>query len=96
MQYLLATKSIDNIAGAFNYHLLKLLSNKFLDIFTAHFEMVNKLTHISGSLIDHVYITRTLMKLFFTHATVENIFLSGHDIVRYVIQKNTVDFHTFP
>ena len=58
LQYLLATYFIDIIAGDFNYDLLKVLQNKFLDIFTDHVQIVNKPTRISGSLIDHVYIKK--------------------------------------
>ena len=54
LQYLLETNSIDIIAGNF----LKVSQNKFQDIFTDHVQMVNKPTHISGSLIDHVYINK--------------------------------------
>ena len=67
LQYLLATHFIDIIAGEFNYDPLKVSQNKFLDIFTDHAQMVNKETHISGSLIDHVYITKGLMETFFTN-----------------------------
>ena len=42
LQYLLATRSIDIIAGDFNYDLLKVSQNKFLDISTDHVQMVNK------------------------------------------------------
>ena len=44
--------------------------------------MVNKAAHISGSLIDHVYIKRALMEDFFT-----NNFFSDHDTVSIVIEK---------
>ena len=54
LQYLLATHSIDIIAGDFSYDLLKVSQFIFLDIFTDHVQMVNKPTHISGSLIDHI------------------------------------------
>ena len=40
-QYLLATHSIDIIAGYFNYDLLKVLQNKVLDIFRDYAQMVN-------------------------------------------------------
>ena len=53
--------------GEFNYDPLKVSQNKFLDTFTDHAQMVNKATHISGSLIDHVYITKGLMETFFTN-----------------------------
>ena len=36
LQNLLATNSIDIIAGDFNYDLLKVSQNTFLDIFTDH------------------------------------------------------------
>ena len=56
--------------------------------------MVNKPTHISGSLIDHVCIKKTLVEEFFINVTVEIISFSDHDAVRIVIEQNDVDFHT--
>ena len=76
------------MAGDFNYDLFKVLQNKFLDIFTDHVQMINKPTHISGSLIDHVYIKKALMEEFFTNVSVENIYFSDHDAVRIAIHKN--------
>ena len=55
--------------------------------------MVNKPKHISGSLIDHVFIKKALMKEFLTNVTFENIHFSEHDPVRIPIEKNYVDFH---
>ena len=54
------------ISGDFNYDLLMVLLNNFIDIFTDHIQMVNKPTHISGSLVDHIYIKKDLMEEFFT------------------------------
>ena len=65
-------------------------------MFTGHVQMVNKPTHISGSLIDHVYIKKSLTEKFFTSATVENIYFSDYDAVRLTIEKNSVDFRTIP
>ena len=48
LQYSVATYSVDVIAGDFSYQVSK---NKLLDFFTDHVQMVNKPTHISGSLI---------------------------------------------
>ena len=45
-------------------------------------------------MIDHVCIKKALTEEFFTNANVENIYFSGHDAVRTVIEKNSVDFHT--
>ena len=69
LQYLIATHSIDITTGDFSYDLLKLLENKFLDIFTNHLQMVNKPTQISGSSINHVYIKKILLEEFFKTST---------------------------
>ena len=64
LQVLLAINSITIIAEDLNYNLLKASQNKFLDIFTDDFEMLNKPTHTSRSLIDHVSIKKLLGKEF--------------------------------
>ena len=66
LQYLVATYSIDIIAGECNYYLLKVLENNLLDIFTDHVQMVNKSTHVSGYLVEHVYIKKSLLEERFT------------------------------
>ena len=93
-QCLVATYSIEIIAWDFNYDILKVLENKLLDIFTNHVQMVNKPTHISESLIDHVYLKKSLIEDFLFNATVENIYFSDNDAVRIIIEKNAVDFCT--
>ena len=55
LQYLQATIFIDIKAGDFNFNLLKVSQNTFLNIFADYVQMVNKPTHISGSSIAHVY-----------------------------------------
>ena len=60
----------------------KIVTNKFLDIFTDRVQMVNKLTHISGSFIDHIYIKKALMEEYFTNVTIEKISFSDHDAVK--------------
>ena len=41
-----------------------------------------KPTHISGSLINYVYIKKSLMEEFFTNATIENVYFSNHNAIR--------------
>ena len=97
LEYLLATNSIDIVAGDFNFDLLKVSENNlFLNHFTEHVQIVTKPAHISGSLIDHVYIKKTLVEEFFANAIVENIYFLYHDAIRIAIGKNNVDFHTIP
>lgn len=56
---------------------------------------MTKATHISVSLIDHIYIQKTLQKEFSTNVTVENMYFLDHGTVRIVIQESAVDFGTF-
>ena len=58
--------------------------------------MVNKPIHISGYLIDHIYINKALTEELFTNVTVENIYFSDYDAVRIAIHKNRVEFHVNP
>ena len=75
LQDLLATNSVDIVAGGFNFDLLKVSENNLLlNIFMEHVQIVNKPTHISGSLIDHAYIKKILMEEFSANATVEKCF----------------------
>ena len=97
LQYLLATNSIDIVVGDFNFDYLKVSEDYLLlNYFMKHVQIVNKATHIYGSLIDYVYIKKTLMGEFPVNATVENICFSDHDAIRIVIEKNNVNFQTIP
>ena len=96
LQCLLATHSTDIIAGNRNYDLLKVLEKQLLDIFTDHVQMVNMPAYISGSLIDNVYLKKTLMVEFSSNSTVESIYFSDHDAVKTAIEKDNVGFQTVP
>ena len=68
--------------------------NKLSDIFKDHAQMVNKSTYISGSLIDHVDIKKTMMTEFSINATLENIYFSDYDAIKIAIEQNNNHFHT--
>ena len=77
LQYLLATNSVDIVAGDFNFDLLKVSENNLLlNHFMEQAQIVNQPSHISGSLKDHVYIKKILMEEI-SNATVANIYFSG-------------------
>ena len=96
LQHLLATKSVHIVVGDFNFDLLKVFENNLLlNHFMENVQIVNKPTHISGSLIDHVHIKKALMEEFSANATVENIYFYDHDAIRIVTEKN-FDFQIIP
>lgn len=70
--------------------------NKLFDIFTDHVQMVNKSTHISGRLIDHVCVKKNLMGEFSINSSVENSYFLDYDALRIVIWQSKIDFHTIP
>ena len=76
------------------YNLLKASQNKFLDIFTDDFQMLNKPTHTSRSLIDHDSVKKAFMEGLFINITAEKKFFSD-DAIRTVIEKSSVDFHIY-
>ena len=92
LQFLVATYCIDIIAGDFSYGLLK----KGEKLFKDHVQMLNKPTNIYGSLIDHVYIKKSLIEEFLTSATFKTIYFSAHGAVRIIIEKNADDFCSIP
>ena len=92
LQFLLATNYIDILVGDFNHNLLKVSERHLLDTFTHHIQKVIKPTHISRSLIDHVYIRKTLMEESSTNVSVKNIYFLDDDSLRNAIEKNVIDF----
>lgn len=58
--------------------------------------MVNKRTHVSGSLTDQVYIKNTLMGEFLVSATFKNVYFLDHSALRIIVGKNDVHFHIVP
>ena len=93
LRFLLATNYIDILVGDFNHNLLKVSERNLLDTFTHHIQKVIKPTHISRSLIDHVYIKKTLMmEESSTNVSVKNIYFLDDDSLRNAIEKNVIDF----
>ena len=54
--------------------------------------MVRKPAHRSESLIDCVYIKKTLMEKLTTNVSVENIYFSDHDTLRIATEEKSVHF----
>ena len=92
LEYLIATNTVDIIAGDFNYDLFKANPDKLMDFLKNYSQLVREATHISGSLIDHVYVRKNLLEEFNVNVKVQNVYFSDHDAVRIMITKDEVDF----
>ena len=84
-RYLVDSKDVDVILGNFNMNALDI--NLELEFLSDKYVMLtNEPTHISGSLLDHVYIKKALLKEFRVNCIVKNIFISDHDAVRIILK----------
>ena len=92
LEYLLVSNSFDVIAGDFSYDLSKVSINKILDHLKDYVHVENEVTHVSGSLIDHVYIKNTLLKDFAVNVKIQNMYFPDLDAVRIVLNNDKVDF----
>jgi len=83
-------KQTDIILGDFNIDAFNSNCRLLQEIFRSYELIVNEPTHLSGSLIDHVYVKKTLLEEYSFKSSVTNIYFSDHDAVRFQIQSKTL------
>ena len=84
--YLLLSQSPDVVVGDFNTNAFK--ENEGLNsIFEDYHLIVSEPTHLAGSLLDHVYIKKPLLDLFFIDCNVETLYFTDHDACRLVMKN---------
>jgi len=77
----LENETVDVILGDFNVNAFS-KGNFFLDFLTDYTQIVTEPTHISGSLIDHVYVHENLSNNFDVQIVVKNVYFSDHDAIK--------------
>lgn len=81
IHHFLGNETIDVILGDFNVNAFS-GENYFLDYLTEYKQVVTSPTHISGSLIDHIYIHESLFTTFNVETFVKNVYFSDHDAIK--------------
>ena len=77
--------NVDVIFGDFNIDAFK--GNNYVSEYLSQYEMVvNSSTHISGSLIDHVYIAKDLCQQTEIITMIKNVYFTDHDAVKIVLK----------
>ena len=71
---------VDIILGDFNINVLH-ENNRLLHVLSAYKQVVTKSTHISGSLLDHVYVYKEFSRTL--SVNVIDIYFSDHDAVQF-------------
>ena len=82
LRYLIGSEDIDIILGDFNINAFETLPNDLLFLSEKYEMIVQEPTHISGSIIDHVYIRKIFKNQFNISCLVKNIYFSDPDAVR--------------
>ena len=78
--------TIDLIFGDFNIDALK--GSNYISEYLSEYNMVvNTATHISGSLLDHVYVSKELCEQVEITSTVKNVYFTDHDAVKIVLES---------
>ena len=57
------------------------------NIFSEYTQVVKEPTHLSGSLLDHIYVRNTVLQEFYISTSVINLYFSDHDAIRLKLQK---------
>ena len=89
INHFLSQDNIQIILGDFNYNAFKHDSNsvRLSEVLSDYNQVVDQPTHVSGSLIDHVYIKKTFQERIDIHCIVKNIHFSDHDAVKLCLSN---------
>ena len=78
----------DLVLGDFNIDILNGTNINLQNVLTNYTLLVNKGTHISGSLLDHVYVKNEILQKFSVDKTeIVSIYFSDHDVVKFRLQN---------
>ena len=79
---------IDIVLGDFNIDILNSTNINLQKVLSNYTLLVHESTHISGSLLDHVYVNNeTLQKFSVDKAKIVSIYFSDHDVVKFRLQN---------
>ena len=89
MENLLSDHHIfDLVLGDFNIDILNGTNINLQNVLSNYTLLVNKGTHISGSLLDHVYVKNEILQKFSVDKTeTVSIYFSDHDVVKFRLQN---------
>ena len=84
LRYLTSTYDIDLIVGDFNVQPNENLRN----VLNLYDQLIERPTFISGSILDHVYVKKSMLSKCLIKADVESVFFSQHDSVKITFESN--------
>ena len=89
LYYFIETKDVDIIVGDFNTDACS--KSRLSQILSQNVQLVEFLTHIAGSTLDHVYVKRSFLEGYEVKIVVLNTCFFDYDAVRVKILKKHID-----
>ena len=77
---------VDIVLGDFNLNALSEESNYLVEYFRDYIQAVYEPTHISGSLIDHIYVHTDIYHTYDVRTLLKNVYFSDHDAIKLQLQ----------
>ena len=78
---------IDIVLGDFNIDILNNTNINLQNVLSNYTLLVNEATHISGSLLDHVYVNNETLQNFSVDKNKISIYFSDHHLVKVKLQN---------
>ena len=90
-EYLIRSDSPHKILDNFNTNCKS--ERSMPAIFSNYIQVVYKPTHLEGTLLDHVFVKKAVVKQITVSCSVLNIYFSDHDVIQLEVSTEYGDFH---
>ena len=90
LYYFIEAKEVDIIVGDLNIDACS--KSKLPQILSKYVQLVEFLTHIAVSTLNHVYVKESFLEDYKVEIVALNTYFSDHDAVRAQISKKVIDF----
>ena len=86
LENVISDSFIDTVLGDFNIDILNGININLNNALSNYTLVVNELTYISASLLDHVYVNNdSLQKFLLSKIEIVSIYFSDHDAVKFTL-----------
>ena len=92
LRYFVERSSAHFVIGDFNIDVFN-DNMQLKNILSDYTQVVKEPTHLSGSLLDQIYVRNTVLQEFSVSASVIDLYFSDHDAVRLKMTSSNVDFN---
>ena len=81
LDYIIQSQQLDIVVGDFN-----MKPNFHLSALEPFEQLVTEATHLNGSILDHVYVRKSLLSSFSICVVVKCLFFTDHDAIKILVR----------